>query len=159
MGFLGSIFRRPQRQREIFRYFNGAREVGIDPLQAIRDLAEDPAFDIDKTPKLAVNPDLQIAKKHSAIMLAAVRRVFGLPVWSEDAIGNQRGVLDSEVYELYGRFGAYLGSLKKSTSLPPTSPDALEPEPSNPPIPPAMSDSLDSGLIDLEPKPAVPLEC
>lgn len=118
---------RPERQ--IFRYHDGTRERGIDPIRALRELAADPQFNPSTHPELAQNSDPKIAMPALTILLAAVRRVFGLTEWSMDDAGVESGLTDEETVAMFGVFGEFTDHVKKNGSPGPTSPEPTAPTP------------------------------
>jgi len=100
-----SLFHR-RDTRAIFRYFDGTKQRGIDPIAAFRSLVAHPDYDPESTPLLVGAGDAAAY----ATMLKAARQVFGVTAWSEDG----GGLTETETIELLISFGAYLNSLKKS---------------------------------------------
>ena len=106
--------------REIFRYHDGEKDRAIDPIAAHRKLGLHNSFKLDSDPGLIDAGDLEA----QARLLVAMRDVFGLKEWTEDADGTQHGATDSETVSLFVAFMEYLADLKKSISQTLTSPAA-----------------------------------
>lgn len=112
------------RERAIYRYFNGVREVAVDPLRVQRELAAVPDLDLETDAKLAglATPNPESAKSFDRLV-EAVRKVFQVQPLSEDGIG----LTDAECVELLASFALYIADVKKKaqaclTSAPPTEP-------------------------------------
>ena len=115
-------------ERCIFRYWDGVRVRGIDPLKAIRELASDPTFNPATHPELALVEDLAVSLPATNAMVSATRRVFELAEWSEDEkTGNQTGMTDGEALQTYSTFAGFVNALKKNGNPSPTTPPATEP--------------------------------
>ena len=117
-----SFFQR-RRQREareanIFRFWDGTRERGIDPIRVLREFACHPTFKIEEHSQATLDGDYEATR----ILLDAVRGTFGLEPWHEDANGTQHGLTDTEVLELYYRLSEWFADLKKNGSGPQTLP-------------------------------------
>jgi hypothetical protein len=97
---------RRQRQRRIFRYFDGQRESSADPLAAWIALAEDAEFEIEKHTAAIDAGDSEAYK----VVSRAVRRVFNVKPFADG------GLTDQECLDLLLAFLGYMGSLKKSTN-------------------------------------------
>lgn len=122
-GLFGGLFknrvaRRRDRQRAIFRYWDGTRERGADPAVVYRAFVSHPTFNWETHPVLIDTGD----KEALTITLGAIREVFGVAAWSEDGHGNSSGLTDWETIDLLIQFNHYIGGLKKSTSPTLTSP-------------------------------------
>jgi hypothetical protein len=139
--------RRRQRQRAIFRYWDGQRERAIDPAVAYRGLQTHPKYDPRKHPALAEAGDLESLD----IMLGAIREVFGLSPLVQDEQGRERGLTDRETLDLVLEFNDFLLGLKKSTSPTPISPPPTAP-PSLASASTTTSVSSDFGSTSGEPK-------
>lgn len=153
-GLFGGLFknrvaRRRERQRAIFRYWDGTRERGADPAVVYRALVSHPTFDWETHPVLIDTGD----KDALAITLGAIREVFGVVAWAEDNDGRSTGLTDWETIDLLIQFNWYLGGLKKSTSPTPTLPPPTEPQ-SSAETSNSTNVSLDSGSTPGELKTA-----
>lgn len=154
LGIIGRLVRfvrgrRQERNREIFRYWDGTRERGADPIKALRGMLGDERFNVETHPDLALAGDLEA----SEICLKTVRRVFGIEEFSE-ANGAEHGLTDGETLKVLFAFGEYMDTLKKNGSGQPTSrgPTVLASwEPST------TNSESDSGSISPEPRPAEPV--
>lgn len=144
------VARGRNRQRAIFRFWDGEQERGIDPAVAYRALWSHQTYDPATHPMLAEAGDV----KAWQIMLDGIRDVFGIKPWVEDASG-QHGLTDEETRLLIIGFNEYLEGLKKSGNPMPTSPPPTVP-------PPLATDSpttnapLDSGSTSGESKSDAP---
>ena len=108
--------------REIFRYWNGTRKRGVDPLAALRTLLTHPEFNAETDPALAEAGDPEA----SARALGAIRSAFQVAAWSEDDAGNQSGMTERETMAILYEFQDYIETLKKNISQPLTSPPATD---------------------------------
>lgn len=108
--------------REIFRYSDGERpgekNRAIDPIAAHRKLGMHNSFNLTSDPALVDADDLEAQGR----LIVAMRDIFGLKEWTEDADGTQHGATESETVQLFVDFMVYLVGLKKSTSQTLTSP-------------------------------------
>ncbi|HEY1601733.1 MAG TPA: hypothetical protein VGG64_19185 [Pirellulales bacterium] len=142
------------RQREIFRYWDGTKERGADPLVVLRALVTDSEFDIKTDPELAAQGIADATDR----TLKAIRRVLSVRPWETLACGKEVGLTDAETLELLSDFGLYLDGLKKNSSLTPTSQpatgstDSVSPNP--PPDAQPMSESSDSDSTSTDPRRA-----
>lgn len=142
----------PRRDPQaIFRYWDGTRERGIDPVLAWRGLAEHPRFDPSSTIELAKIGNQQAIDA----AIAATRDVFGVTPWKQDAAGHETGLTEQETSSLLSSYFEFLASVKKNTSNSPSSPPLTEPEPlsasSTDPLP--TNAGLDSGSTAGESRP------
>lgn len=119
--------------RHIFRYFDGVKERGIDPVLVARRIASHPTFnpEVHWAGAMLDPPDVEAM----GVLVDAVRDVFEVQAWSEVSAGQEIGLTETECITLYGQFLAYTSELKKSTESkltgpPPTAPPAcLQPSP------------------------------
>lgn len=133
---MGTIFERIARLfgrqprdrygRKIFRYFDGEKERGADPLRAHRAFLEHPTFDIAKHP-YGVDAGDPTATR---ISVDAICDVFHVKRWDDE---TQTGLPEYEILDLFIQFYCYLDDLKKNTGLIPTSPPDTGLPPSPPP--------------------------
>lgn len=107
------------RERNIFRFWDGSVQRGIDPLMVANKLLHD--VDIEADMKLAsvTCPETEAALGRIA---DRVRDVFGIPAFTERD-GKSSGLTIDEALSLLVRFNNYLADLKKkldpSLTLPP----------------------------------------
>lgn len=106
-------------ERKIFRYSNGSRTVGIDPLVALRGLTAHPKFIMDRHLRDLEHDDQQIQDEAVIVCLGASRDVFGLDAWAEKH-GHEVGVTDIEALKVLYDFVEYIGTLKKNGDSPAT---------------------------------------
>jgi hypothetical protein len=102
------------KERNIYRYTNGSKEVAADPLVIQRRMAQDPDFDAETDLKLlsqVSNPD-ECLKAFERLVTAG-RRAFGVGEFREEN-GVQTGLLDEEVCELLADFSSWQLELKKN---------------------------------------------
>lgn len=145
--------RRRERQRAIFRYWDGERERGIDPASVWRALVTHPKFNWETHPALIDDQNPAVGREALEITLNAIREVFDVGIWTEDAQGHARGLTEWETINILVEFNQYLDSLKKSTNPTPTSPPPTAP-PSSEIVSASMNASSDSGSTSGEPKTA-----
>lgn len=145
-------------RREIFRYSDGTRERGIDPIKALRELLSQQDFALGTDPQLAETGDQEAYGR----TVGAVRRVFAVAEWSEDDTGKESGTTETECMQLLKSFADYLDEIKKNISPPQTSQPATEPNVSvSQPTAPNASDTSstsDSISTSPDPRPAEPVD-
>jgi hypothetical protein len=117
------------RERAIFRYWDGARWRWIDPFLAFRRLADHPEFDWEKDPALIDFADQRTASGCADRTVRAVREVFGIPAF-DGSRGTPAGLTEAELIALLVAFTAYVTDAKKNTGPPATSSPPTEPRPS-----------------------------
>lgn len=148
-----------QPQREIFVYWDGARQRRIDPLVAWRGIWGHKEIDLARAVKISTNPTLADGKPvyspeeiYAAEdqMRQLTREVFGVQQFSESA----PGLTVAEIDALLSRFIEYMTDLKKKrkplpmtpppsvSSLPPLSTATIRPE--SPTLSPSESGSIAS---------------
>ena len=141
------FWRRAERQRDIFAFWDGKRDRKADPLAAYRALKADPDFNIDVDTELVASAgDLE----SSAKMANAVRRSFGVPRFEDG------GLTESECNTLFWAFMLYLNEKKNTDEPPLTSPEPTE---STSPIESSATitkHSSESPSILTEPSPVSP---
>jgi len=138
-----------QRERQIYKYWNGEKHCQIDPAEAWHELWNAPDAPLDKlledvakaidvskydtekmTPEQneALSEDVAKSWKESRSarreVLALVRRVFNVKQFSD----TSPGLTLDEQEELFGEFFNYMTGLKKK---PPTSPPSSSPAATN----------------------------
>jgi hypothetical protein len=129
--------KRAERERAVYRYWNGREIRTIDPIEVIRTLMNSPPFDWSKDP-IWISSALTHQERDAALQrtVAAVRSAFRLPVTGS--------LTETECVGLLIAFVAYIREQKKSGNLLLTSllNTAQEPSPStSDPIPNSDSDS------------------
>ena len=112
-----ALFGRSRSRREIFRYFDGARHRGIDPMQVYRAIVTHPTLLLDKhMADLSQYEDKVAQAEASKIVAEAAREIFSLTPWSED---HEKGLTELESIHVVGDYLAYCEALKKNGSGPP----------------------------------------
>lgn len=99
------------RQRQIFRYWDGQRLRSIDPVVATRALLGSADFDWSQDPltiETGVTRDLR--DQAIARTVSAVRQAFALPV----PVDGARGLVETEVIGLLVLFADYIRQQKKN---------------------------------------------
>lgn len=145
--------RRQARRRQIFRFWDGERIRGIDPLAVIRGLAEHPTFDASVHPVEARCHDYSIANRAYKIIADAVSDVFGVQSY-DGATG--KGLLEAERATLYAEFQEYISALKKNGEPNQTISGATAEHPNQTPN---TSDTLGSCSTFPDSTPAAPTPC
>lgn len=141
-------------QRKIYRYFDGQKEVNVDPLLLYRTMmAVGPELQIDY--KVSRSPSKDASKAHEE-MLAKLRNIFQVKSL------NEGGLTESELVDLWDHFLIYTETVKKNSreSVMSSKPTVVSSDISA--KPPATSSFSDSGLtvkesVSAEPQP-LPLE-
>lgn len=110
------FWRKPERQREIFTFWDGNKPRSADPIAVYRSLKDDPKFNIDVHPALVDAGDVDAI----GITAAAVRSAFG--VKSLDA----GGLTEQECISLLLQYFNWVDSVKKKDNQPPTSQSASD---------------------------------
>ena len=110
------------RQRAIFRFWNGRKWCYVDPMVAYQKLKNHPEFNLERDTVFhdAGHEDA------TALCLAATRSAFGVVEFDGQTM---RGLTETETISLLGTFGAWMDFVKKNTSLPPISLATSEIEP------------------------------
>jgi hypothetical protein len=102
-------------ERKIFRFFNGKKIVGIDPLPVQFAFQEYPG-DIERDAKMLsiTSPEAQ-AEVAEAFrrMVGHVRRAFHLEPYDDE----RGGLTDQECVDLFGAFTAFLADIKKKAGI------------------------------------------
>lgn len=121
------------KERRIFKFFDGTRMRGMDPLEA--DIALQ-SSDVDweahylsvklladamKTPGADQKQLLADAQKTADAMVKSARDIFHLRTYDIQEDGSEVGLTTMEVLELLGRFVAWRAALRNFTEAPPTS--------------------------------------
>lgn len=113
------------KERNIFKYHNGEKVVGIDPflVQKKMGLNEECDFETDfKLLELADKTSLEAFDR----LVKAARVAFNIKDFSVDDNDAETGLMDLEVMELLVDFGNWVGELKKKQEQPPSNPNAGE---------------------------------
>lgn len=112
----------PATDRLIFTFFDGAGERRVDPLVTLRRMrAHECNFEAELA-FLNESDDETLREAAWEKLVAASREVFDITPLSND--GN--GLTEQESFDVLDRFGEFLDTLKKNTSLKPTSPPSSE---------------------------------
>ena len=124
-------------ERNIYRFFDGEKVRGVDPLAVWRKMCSQQGTDIiaDLNSLGSENADFEAMAR----VLNAARIALGVEEFSDDGV-SQKGLLDSEVMDAIHGLSAYMDELQKKTSNSQTSPSATESQQESP-----MSSSSDSG--------------
>lgn len=113
------------QERNLYRYYNGTREVAADPLAIQRKLTTFPNFDL-----VADIKRMQLNNQESLLafgrLLEAARCAFDILPFSESEDGTQVGLLETETVSLVIDFGNWLGAVKKNIPTQPDSPPISE---------------------------------
>ncbi|CAK9093030.1 Uncharacterized protein SCF082_LOCUS43762, partial [Durusdinium trenchii] len=153
---------RDGRKRAIYRYFDGRTYRRVDPMVAHSRLLNHETFDIEGHTMIAFQDDAtdEFSRKAQdearGILVAAVRDVFEVTAF-DPRTGT--GLTEGECVGLLWDFFDYCNAEKKSTDLPPNSPESTEQPPSATSTigPDSGSISTSSESAPAEPKPS-PLE-
>lgn len=102
------------RNRTIFRFYNGKKRVSIDPIHCAMKLANDPDY-LPRHIDEALNGDDEALQ----ICSAAADRAFGV-------VGVEQGGLTiTEKLDLLNQFDLWVHALKKNTKRLPASPPSM----------------------------------
>lgn len=116
------------KQRRIFRYFDGSRQRGIDPLEI--DIAMEAVdFDWEANFSLMRADDTKIRLDAMQSVVAAARKVFKIPEFDIADDGKDSGLGASEVLDLLGEFLEWKSNLRNFIEPLPTSPPSTEAAP------------------------------
>ncbi len=130
------------RNRRIYRYWDGRRRRAADPMVVYQRLLSCDDFDIETTPQLAEAGDLEAAETTAD----AVRHAFDLP-----AFNGWEGLTILECMDLLGVYLGYLLALKKNIRHSPTTLSST-----GSPADSASSNSSDSGSTSTENESGTP---
>lgn len=115
--------RRFERERALFRFFDGRRWRSVDPWSTWRAIAGCETFDFKRQGFLVD----QSSEPETTRCIEALCRIFAVERYDD---AQRSGLTDWEIISLYLDLSAYLEALKKNTSPGPTS---------SPPMAPASS--------------------
>jgi len=102
-------------RRDIFRYFDGKRERGIDPLVAMRRLQDDPKY-IPEEHLANIDSEIKdVSDEAVTVVVCAARRAFELEAWREEN-GKDVGVTDTEAYMVLMEYYNWSTLVKKNSS-------------------------------------------
>ena len=105
-----------KKERCIFRYFDGQKKRGMDPLEA------DIAMESSKFDWEANVLGMQLGEGPAAIAtIAEIRRIFGLKEYDAE---TEAGLTSSEVLDVLADFGAWKETVKNFFVPPQTSPQS-----------------------------------
>lgn len=108
---------RPSRNKCIFRFWDGSRWTGVDPIEAFRKLDAHPEFDWE-----SIGPRIDAGEPEALrIVCSAVQDAFGVQPWSMDRSGRESGLSTQEHLELLTAFSNFVVDVKKNINLFPTS--------------------------------------
>lgn len=113
------LWRKPERQREIFTFWDGNKPRSADPIAVYRSLKDDPKFNIDVHPALVDAGDVDAI----GITAAAVRSAFDVKPLSAG------GLTEQECISLLLEYFDWVDSVKKKDSQPLTSQPASDTTP------------------------------
>ena len=102
------------RRRKIFTYWDGCKNVSVDPLLVWRSILSHTLFDPE-----TLGPAYDRGEEDAWKLVQKITRdVFNVPAFT---ILGQPGLTELELDSLFKRFQLYMEGLKKSTSQSPTS--------------------------------------
>lgn len=102
------------RERCIFRYWDGSRQVAADPLQIQAALLEVPDIDADTRLACLQSEAAQgEARKAFGRLVEKLRPVFGVEAFRTDDAGKEHGLTSAETVDLLRQFSAFMADLKK----------------------------------------------
>lgn len=114
------------RNRKIFRFWNGRRVCWADPVECWRELLADEHFDMARDAALMELPERVVADVAWVKCVNAVRRVFHV------STADDGGLTESECVDLFRAFCVYVHALKKNSNPTPTqSPPSAGPRPTS----------------------------
>jgi hypothetical protein len=99
--------------RQIFHYWDGAKQRSIDPLVAYRGLQTHSRFNMARHFDELSEEDFAVSDEAAQAIVEAARDVFGVAVWSEDSSG---GLPETESVMLVTTFALWLADQKKNTN-------------------------------------------
>lgn len=108
------------RNRGLFRFFDGVKVREVDPIAVMMALHSHPEFRMDLDPKRAIADGDSEAMQR---MADAVYAAFRVPPFT---VPRRPGLTQMEAAELLGVFLLSMDLQKKSTSKPPTSPQSMD---------------------------------
>lgn len=108
-------------EKQIFRYFDGKKERGADPIKTFRAILSHPKFNLQEHMASLMDDgpsaDTAVQTEASQIAVDSVREIFGLTGWSED---TPDGLTEIETLEVLADFIIYMDGLKKNGNGQPT---------------------------------------
>jgi hypothetical protein len=96
------------RQRQIFRFWDGKKVRGADPIVVWRALLSHPDFEITRDTELMNVPDFKVSDPARRRCVAATRAAFGV-----ESLGGG-GLTEDETVDLFKAFCIYAVELKKN---------------------------------------------
>jgi len=116
------------RNRAIFRFWDGRRWRCVDPQAVWLSLNTNPEFDIENDPTFHDNGHRDSTEK----CLAATRTAFGVESFDGS---NMSGLTEDETLGLYCQFGQWIQAVKKNISRPQTSSESMDRSPESSTVP------------------------
>lgn len=107
------------RQRAIFRFWDGTCIRGVDPMSIFLAIKAHPTYNAETDPPLVDADDKDAYER----MVKGCQDVFSIPVFQE-VNGIRHGLTGPECISLMVDFTQYVVALKKNTSGNPMTPDA-----------------------------------
>ncbi len=124
-----------EKERSIFKYFNGKKEVFGDPIAIHRRLLTCDNFDLAGDFKLVDALSKPIAQKSPGFakeglqafdrLVSACRKAFKLPAFDEE---TGEGLVEEEIIQLFAEFGLFVDEIKKKQEPSVTSVSCTEQE-------------------------------
>ena len=103
------------RQRMIFRFWDGKKVRGADPIVVWRALLSHPEFEITRDTELMNVPEFKISDAARHRLVAATRAAFAVKSLADG------GLTEDETVSLFQSFCVYAAELKKNSSNTPIS--------------------------------------
>ena len=110
------LFNRP-RKREIYRYHDGQRTRGADPIEVLRKMGNHEKFVFEKHVAECASPEPAISEPAAEISIAATRDIFGIKPWSDE---TESGLTELETLAVLNGFCEFIDGLKKNGNGQPT---------------------------------------
>jgi len=110
------------KERMIFRYHNGTKQIAADPLVIQRKLLSQKDVDLDSEFRLAVSDTKESLAAISRVV-DVIRFSFGVKPLDPE---TEEGLTDTECLQLMASYAEFLNELKKKASLSPISQTATE---------------------------------
>jgi hypothetical protein len=101
------------KQRQIFRYWDGAKVLRADPAVILQEMSAHPTTNFDTEPRIMRQQDTFGQEAYDSV-LVGIRDVFKLKPISEDG-----GLTEIETLDVWIKFQEFITGLKKTFSLRP----------------------------------------